>query len=409
MKIGLFGQFGSGNAGNDGSLEAMLQLLKRNCPDADLLCICARPDIISEKYNVATVPVGNPALESDLFRLLDKALLKLPRRLAGFLTAISVAHGLDLIIVPGTGILDDFNEGPFGWPFVIMRWCLAARLGRAKLAFVSVGAGPADHPVSRFFFRKAALTAAFRSYRDEISHDFMKSLGVNSRSDVVSADIAFALPPASNAAHDSVARRVGLGVMTYRGWKRHEANASDIYETYLDKIAALADKLLASGREVRLLTGDKGDLQAINDLMPRIQSPDAAKIIVEPVASLHELMQQIAQTDIVVASRYHNIVCALAMGRPAISLGYAAKNEALLHDTGLDGFGHHIERFDTQTILAQIDDMFERREELAEKVEAGVAQYRLKLAQQEETLRAQLLTKRKGVLLTAPSRRQRAS
>jgi polysaccharide pyruvyl transferase WcaK-like protein len=97
------------------------------------------------------------------------------------------------------------------------------------------------------------------------------------------------------------------------------------------------------------------------------------------------------------------------MGRPAISLGYAAKNEALLHDTGLDGFGHHIERFDTQTILAQIDDMFERREELAEKVEAGVAQYRLKLAQQEETLRAQLLTKRKGVLLAAPSRRQRAS
>jgi polysaccharide pyruvyl transferase WcaK-like protein len=237
----------------------------------------------------------------------------------------------------------------------------------------------------------------------------MKSLGVNSRSDVVSADIAFALPPASNAIHDSVATRVGLGVMTYRGWKRHEANASDIYETYLGKVAALADKLLASGREVRLLTGDKGDLQAINDLMPRIQSPDAAKIIVEPVASLHELMQQIAQTDIVVASRYHNIVCALAMGRPAISLGYAAKNEALLHDTGLDGFGHHIERFDTQTILAQIDDMFERREELAEKVEAGVAQYRLKLAQQEETLRAQLLTKRKGVLLAAPSRRQRAS
>ncbi|MFD1790745.1 polysaccharide pyruvyl transferase family protein [Ochrobactrum teleogrylli] len=409
MRIGLFGQFGSGNAGNDGSLEAMLQLLKRNCPDADLLCICARPDIISEKYNVATVPVGNPALESDLFRLLDKALLQLPRRLAGFLTAISVAHGLDIIIVPGTGILDDFNEGPFGWPFVILRWCLAARLGRAKLAFVSVGAGPADHPVSRFFFRKAALSAVFRSYRDEISHDFMKSLGVHAHSDTVSADIAFALPPASNATHDNVGGRVGLGVMTYRGWKRRAANASDIYDTYLGKIAELAKALLASGREVRLLTGDKGDVQAIGDLMARIDSPDAAKIIIEPVASLHELMQQIAQTDIVVASRYHNIVCALAMGRPAISLGYAAKNEALLHDTGLDGFGHHIERFDPQTILAQIDDMFARRQQLAESVEAGVAQYRLKLAQQEETLRVQLLTKRKSVRLLSPGRRQRAS
>ncbi len=117
-------------------------------------------------------------------------------------------------------------------------------------------------------------------------------------------------------------------------------------------------------------------------------------------------MRQIATTDIVVASRYHNIVCALAMGRPAISLGYAAKNGALLSDTGLDGFQHHIETFDPKAVLAQIDTMLERREQLAADVREGVKRYRLQLAHQEEILRAGLLREPRDAALS-PSLRHR--
>ena len=35
MKIGLLGQFGSGNSGNDGSLEAMVRFLREARPEAE--------------------------------------------------------------------------------------------------------------------------------------------------------------------------------------------------------------------------------------------------------------------------------------------------------------------------------------------------------------------------------------
>ncbi|ENT54376.1 hypothetical protein B987_02376 [Brucella suis F7/06-5] len=256
MKIGLFGQFGSGNTGNDGSLEAMLQMLARACPDADIACICSRPEIIAEKFHIAATPVGREPFVNRLLRRIDKALLQLPRRLSGFIAAVSIAQGLDLIIVPGTGILDDFSENPFGWPFVIMRWSLAARLGGAKFAFVSIGAGPVVQPLSRFFVRVASRLAAFRSYRDNVSYEFMQTLGINTRIDTVTADIAFALPVPDAGSKATAGRRcIGLGVMTYRGWKKDSAQAPVIYETYLDKMADMAEGLLASGYRIRLLTG----------------------------------------------------------------------------------------------------------------------------------------------------------
>jgi len=393
MRIGLFGQFGSGNTGNDGSLEAMLQLLKRSCPGAQLICICSRPEIINEKFRIDAVPVGQPSSQNSFVRLINKVLLELPRRVTGFLGAVSLTQGVDLIIVPGTGILDDFNEDPFGWPFAVLRWSVAARLAGSRFAFISVGAGPVTHPLSRFFVRKASMMAAYRSYRDQISYDFMKSLNVDVANDIVSADIAFALPTVEDELRNSGDQRVGLGIMAYKGWKKQAADGAVIYDNYLDKMTELIEELLLDGRQVRLLTGDKGDLEAIYDLQRRISATSLRSVIFEPVSSLNDLMQQIAKTDIVVASRYHNIVCSLSMGRPTISIGYARKNDALLNDTGLSEFCHHIESFDPKTLLAQIDNMFSRREELVKTVEDGVRMYRKRLVEQEEGLRVNLLQK----------------
>lgn len=388
MKIGLLGQFGSGNTGNDGSLEAMLQLLNRTCPDAQLVCICSQPEIIARNFQIDARPVAQALPSNRLLAAINEALMHYPRRAAGFGAAFALARRLDLIIVPGTGILDDFNENPFGWPFTMLRWSLAAKLAGTRLAFVSIGAGPVRHPLSRFFIRQASSLSPFRSYRDRISHDFMKGLGVDSRRDFVSADIAFALPPAPDENRNGDDRRVGIGVMTYRGWRKSEEDGAAIYADYLGKMTALIGNLLAAGRQVRLLIGDKGDMEAAKDILARLAPEVAENVVFEPSGSLHELMDQIARTDIVVASRYHNIVCALAMKRPAISVAYASKNDALLRDTGLDAFCHHIESFDPQTVLSQIDSMFEERERLIESVTAGVERYRDRLAQQEETLRS---------------------
>ncbi len=391
MRIGLFGQFGAGNTGNDGSLEAMLQLLKRNRPDAQLVCICSRPDIVTQKFDLPAHPVSRPYPSNWLLHAINKAMLHVPRRAVGFCCALLLAFQLDLIVVPGTGILDDFNENPFGWPFAVLRWSLAARLTGTRMIFVSIGAGPVNHPLSRRFLCWASTLAAFRSYRDQVSHDFMKQLGVSPAGDFVSADIAFALPTVPDEIEDSSHQCVGLGVMSYRGWKKNGRDGDAVYADYVAKMTTLARRLLGGGRQVRLLIGDKGDMEAAHDILEQLPAAEADKVTFEPSASLHDLMQQIAKTDVVIASRYHNIVCALAMGRPAISLAYASKNDALLHDTGLAAFCHRIDSFDPETILSQIDLAFAQRTALTRQVKAGVERYRSRLAGQEEILRALFL------------------
>ncbi|MFQ0812787.1 dTDP-4-dehydrorhamnose 3,5-epimerase [Brucella anthropi] len=391
MRIGLFGQFGSGNTGNDGSLEAMLQLLKRSNPDEQPVCICSRPDIVAQKFDLPAHPVSQPYSSSPLLRAINRVLLHVPRRIAGFCHALLLVSQLDLLIVPGTGILDDFNENPFGWPFTVLRWSVAARLAGTRMIFVSIGAGPIDHPLSRFFMRRASMLAAIRTYRDQISHDFMKQLGVDPVQDFVSADIAFALPTAADESRTRPDPCVGIGVMLYRGWKKNGKDGDAIYRDYIARMAALAGRLLDEERNVRLLIGDMCDRQAVQDMLAALPPAQADKVMFEPCASLHDLMRQIAQTDIVVASRYHNVVCALAMGRPVISLAYAAKNDALLYDVGLAAFCHRIDRFDPETVLSQIHLAFEQRAVLTRQVEAGVERYRSRLAAQEEILCANFL------------------
>ena len=363
LRVGLFGLFGCGNTGNDGSLEAMLDVVRRARPDAEILCICsARPgaaEHIAASLAVRTIPLGFVQAGSRRRRMLNRALLGAPIRLASLIHAVNHLRKLDVLLVPGTGILDDFSAGPSGMPLALFVWCLAARLCGTRLAFVSIGAGPIEHPLSRKLMKAAVAMAAYRSYRDCVSRTFMEQIGFDARSDPVYPDLAFLLPaPASERSRGGPRLTVGVGVMTYFGWRSDEGGkGAAIYAAYMDKIAAFAIWVLDQGHCLRILSGDLVDKRAVDDLTRRLanERPDCMRdrVSVATPASLHELMRAIAITDVVVATRFHNVVCALKLGRPTISLGYAAKNAALLTDMGLVGFDQHIERIDLGRLKQQ--------------------------------------------------------
>ena len=193
-RIGLFGMFGSGNFGNDGSLEAMLLFVRHVRPNAELVCFCVDPEVVQATYRVSAVPIGSLGSASRTLRLMDKLLLSVPHRLVNLVRAFWHVRRLHVMIIPGTGILDDFATGPFGAPYALFRWCLAARLCGTRIGFVSIGAGPIHHPLSRWFMKSALRMAHYRSYRDRISRDFMQSIGFDASCDPVYPDIAIKLP-----------------------------------------------------------------------------------------------------------------------------------------------------------------------------------------------------------------------
>ncbi len=391
MKIVLFGQFGCGNTGNDGSLKAMADLLREARPDAEIVCVCPNPSIVESDLGIRSIATSRPVMTGKVAAFLNRMLLRLPGRVIHLLDPIRRLKGADLVLVPGTGFLDDFQEVPYGWPLMILRWCLAARLVGARLAFVSVGAGPIRHPMSRFFLTAAARLCHYRSYRDTQSRDFMVDLGVGRGTDQVCPDLAFALtPPPTKPRQVRQAMAVGVGVMSYSGWVNRGPDSEEIYDLYMGKIVSFIGWLLEKGHDVRLLTGDIMDQRAVWHALERLQatlSPElTSALIVEPTTTLFELMRQIALTDIVVASRFHNLVCAIKLRRPLISLGYAEKNEALLRQIGLHGFSQHIEHFDLETLKQQFLRASAERVEVADRMAVTTANYLQRLIGQRDAV-----------------------
>jgi polysaccharide pyruvyl transferase WcaK-like protein len=395
--IGLFGYFGCGNSGNDGSLEAMLIFLRRTRPDARLACVCPAPDKVETDYQVDGIAAVCPR-SGWAIRFLDRLLFGMPRRGANWVYAVREMRRLDLLIIPGTGILDDFGTGPWFIPYTLFRWCLSARLCGRQVWFVSIGAGPIHHPTSRRLMKWAVAMAQYRSYRDTISKEFANSMGLAADADRVYPDLAFKLPAPRDAERriaEGQGLTVGLGVMNYGGWRSDLDHRTDVAASYREKVVRFLGWLLDHEYRVRLLTGDAFDQQMVDTLLEALaktgRTVAAEQFLAEPTPTLHELMRVITLTDIVVATRFHNIVCALKLGRPTISVGYAEKNDALLAEMGLGDFCQHIEKLDVGLLIEQFTALVANRRRHQRRIEETVRAYERRLAEQDASLAARLL------------------
>src|SRR5262249_10994802 len=219
-RIGLYGLFGIDNWGLDASLEAMIGSLRRLRPEAELVCICADPEKIERKFQISARWIRARAPRAASFHRLDRVLLRVPRVVTLPAQTLAELRRLDVILVPGTGILEDLGDKPWRDPLSLFLWCLGARAMGVEVRFVCVGAGPMRNPLNRWLLKSAARMATSRSYRDEYARDFLRGIGVNVSQDTVAADIVFGLPrPSSTAAPVAGgALTVGVGAMLYRGW-----------------------------------------------------------------------------------------------------------------------------------------------------------------------------------------------
>ncbi|KAA3499059.1 exopolysaccharide biosynthesis protein [Rhizobium rhizogenes] len=398
MRITLLGQFGSGNSGNDGSLEAMLLYLRRMRPDADLLCICASPTVVSAKFNIRSMGVGGPPLTNAWMRQLDKMLGKVPRRLQLLVSSLFHFDKADLMIIPGTGILDDFQEKWFGWPFVVFCWCLVARLRNTRIAFVSIGAGPMKSRLSRWFLRSAAQMASYRSYRDDFSLNYMKMIGVDVSRDHRYPDIAFDLPvpvPHRESSADGV-MRIGVGVMDYRGWRHNDPEAAQIYKAYIHKLSRLVSWLIGEGHRITLLMGDVTDKVACADLMflltDMLSRDEMSQIEISSAATLRDIMQQMAAIDLAVVSRYHGLVCSLKLGNPTISIGYARKFNDLMSDFDQDKFARHIDTFEVEDVIGLVKEILAGDGAVRQRIAHANERFKRQLSEQEALLGREFLS-----------------
>jgi len=394
-KISLFGHFGQINFGNESTLQAILYHLHRHIPDAETTCICTYPDVTTRTYNIDAVPMtgvfvkplwlrGNPAA-----RFLRKIIIGIPSELYRWLAAIRILKGMGMLIVPGTGLLTDVC-GLSGWgPYTMFKWSLVAKLCRCKLLFVSVGAGPVYSALGKYFVKSALSLADFRSYRDNASLEYLKGIGFPTNSDRVYPDLVFSLPEAVITSDNSEKKRrsvVGLGLMEYYGKPSVDSPGNATYLAYLENLVVFLRWLLAHEYDARLLIGDVGDRRVTEEfkslLKERSLIYDEARIIDEPVSSVEHLISQLAATDIVVATRFHNVLLALLLNRPVISISFHHKCASLMSEMGLGEYCHDINHMNAGRLIEQFQDVERNAEKLKPVIRQKVEQSRKALDEQ---------------------------
>jgi polysaccharide pyruvyl transferase WcaK-like protein len=382
MRIAFFGHFGRGNFGNESTLLAMLNELRQLLPEAEFSCICTGPETVASRYAIRTVPcrevIGNGANgQSPLLRRARKLALGLPRELYRWLKSLKTLRSVDALIVPGTGLLSDAYT-LFGWgPYDMFRWSLAAKVSRCKLLFVSVGAGPLYSRKGRFFVKSALSLADFRSYRDESSKCYLKTIGLRTDHDPDYPDLAFSLRAVESSIRKENKDRslvVGIGLMEYAGTYSVERPRNETYANYMDALASFAKWLLARGHRVRLLIGDVVDVPIIQEFRELLKFHSVVggddRILDEPVETVDDLLSQIAATDFVAATRFHNVLFSMLLNKPVMAISFHHKCSSLMSQMGLSEYCADI----NDLRVSHLIERFTKLEESADSLKAMMAE-----------------------------------
>lgn len=443
--VGVFGHYGNRNLGDESITEAVVRALPRHVPGVRLVAFSMDPADSAERYGIPALPVrrtarsgpSRPGSNPHVVREVPmpaarpradsppparglRALLKrlpllqptvravrgLPHRLGELVSELRFLRDarrrvsdLDLLLVTGSNqFLDNFG-GPWAYPYTLLKWTLLARLSRVPVAFVSVGAGPLDHWLSRAMVRAAVRRGIHVSYRDEASRQLVETGRLRGRGRVF-PDLAHALPESlvhARPPRTADSKRLVVGINPMPVYEPHYwPQASEhYYRRYVEALAAFSRKLREQGHRVILYGTQPSDERVIDDILTELElatrtDAAAAGIEVRENRELAELIDVIHETDMVVATRFHGTLLALACRRPVVAICYYRKTRDLMREMGLEEHAVDFEAVAAEDLFTRLQRLRESRVAALERVDRVDAHYRTMLAEQFECIAALL-------------------
>jgi polysaccharide pyruvyl transferase WcaK-like protein len=433
IRIGVLAHVGNGNLGDEATVAAMLRNLRERLPEAEFVAFTLNPADTARRHGVTSYPIRRDFfLEQTAPAAASSSASEKPRRErlkswirgAPFLMrplrgARAMLHGLrqalleipflcksyrrlsstSLLLIAGSHQLSEIRGGPWWFPFTLFKWTLLARVRRIPVALVSVGAGPFHSPLARWLSRFTLAMAAYASYRDEVSREAIRRLGVREPGPFA-PDLAFSLSP---AVHDSDPRQpiVALNPMPPFLWRDYDqATAQALHANYAGALTKFVTWLIDRGYRVAFLaTQLRGDPPVIADLLKRVanERPDAVErgqAYVHRVEGLDDLLTGLRFARIVVATRFHGAVLGSAVGRPVLALAYHPKTYDLMRQMGDGRHAVDAEGISAEALKSAFVELEQQSPSAAAERQACLAATRTILAAQYDRL-VELLHRRR--------------
>jgi polysaccharide pyruvyl transferase WcaK-like protein len=383
--VAFFGELGSGNTGNDGSFEVVLDWVRRGAPDAQIFCICTGPEQVTARFGIpAQQMFAERGSDPPLSTL--RVLQDIGRKVRYPFGVFRLLRDTDWVIVPGAGVLESSWHRAWMMPYALYGLTLSARLRGTRIALINVGADQAASRLSRWLVVQVARRADYLTLRDQRSEASLHSLGVSVCPAQVHPDLAFALmTPVEQPPRQ---RCVGVGLMNYFDWRGTQQEKADNGARYEQTMVAFVAWLLDEGYAVRLLTGDIWDDSCLQRVLQAIRArhPDLSpgQLVAEPARDLHELMTQMGDVEVVMAARYHNVITALRLAKPVLALAYAPKARQALEQFGLSPYIHRLDAIDLPRLKEQFRALYVHRAEIRRQLRHKLSDIQCQLQAQEE-------------------------
>ena len=386
-RVGLFGLLGAGNIGNDASAGVVLEYLREMHSEVIVDAMCTGPEKLAEEFGITAIPLnwqhryanrtgegrarqGTAARRRGLPPLKAVAATGFGKGIDAIRTAAWVRRH-DVVIVAGAGVLEaSLPLRPWETPYAMFLLCASGRIFGTKVALVSVGATIIPQRITRWLLDTAGRLAHYRSYRDDNSRDVMCRRGIDVSADHVYPDLVMGRAITPSSPGDPLT--VGVGVMTYYGTNDDRHRAQQIHDSYVESMQSFVRWLVDNGRKVRLLVGDDCDDTMVQTILTDIRThrPDLDPdwVLAKSVLSFRDLIEAIAPVGYVVATRFHNVMCALKLGKPTISLGYSSKNESLMATMGMAEFCQSANSLDVDRLIEQFNELEHRSVQIRQTV-----------------------------------------
>lgn len=387
-QILLFGLFGYGNFGNDASAAAVCRALERIAPKYRVTCICCGDPKALKIDGVRAVPASVRGSRNILFRVVNRMTKGRFSRLLDQARILYFSRTSVALLVPGTGFFDDeFGLDPAGLPTDFMNWVEIAHGAGCRFGYISVGAGPIRDKRNRELFVRAAGLAEYRTYRDAASRDYMVALGVGKADDRVYPDLVFGLQaPLGGELPRGGGKTVAVGLIALFGVDASARHRHDGYRSYIRTMAEFIETLRAESYRVELIIGDVHDRVAVEDVIALLPEAMTGQMSWPQHGSFDEAAASIARADVVVASRFHNVVASLMLGKPTLCLAYNQKHWSLMASAGLSDYCLEVSDFEGVGLMKKFSLMLQLSDVEMSRVHAMARSYRASLLDQEREL-----------------------
>jgi polysaccharide pyruvyl transferase WcaK-like protein len=416
-KIGLLDHVGGGNLGDDATLEAVADNIKRRWPNAEIVAFSMNPDdtetrhglrshpIQRKGWSIGYKPAGTDATLKETVKALTRkyravfyvlkatnAVVRLPSEVFGELSFLvssrRIIKSFDLLIISGGGQLTE-KDGPWGFPYTIFKWVILARSAGVRCMFLNVGAGPLTLPLSKFFVTRALLVADYVSFRDDKSRALVHKIGFTGECRVC-PDSVYGLEVATttvNPLERGPEPIVGFAPMPYPDPEKDQIR----YDEFIQKLALFSSWLVGQSCALTIFGTDIGvDPGAIEDLRKVLLShhglPSSQYSVNLAVRSAHDLLATMSRMDYVVTCRFHGVVFAHLLNKPVLAIAHHPKVMDLMADLKLSSYCVDIRDFDLKQLTERFTSMVVNAEEIKTCMAASLTRNRQRLRSQFDEL-----------------------